>query len=50
MILYILILVLCVNLSRSYWQLDWSDEFNQDTLDLKNWEIDENDRDRCDSK
>ena len=45
-----MILFLCVYLSRAFWQLDWSDEFNQDTLDSKKWEIDESDKDRCDSK
>ena len=50
MFLLVLVILFVSNLTSSYWQLEWADEFDQDTLDATNWEVDQSDKDKCDSK
>ena len=46
-----IVLIYCVlGQSRGSWRLDWSDEFNGDTIDQDKWDIDLQDSDNCDSK
>lgn len=49
--LFFLLLSLVVISTRSEWQLEWGDEFDQDKLNLNKWEVDQqDDKDKCDSK
>ena len=36
--------------SQALWKLSWYDEFDGETLDSNNWEVDVGDFDKCDSK